>query len=414
MSLGRRPKPLCIVLCQVLGLAPGISSAAEWSAEPFAALKTVYNTNFNLTTDPHPTVWGVILSPAVKLNGESEEWKVTGGANVDINRYFGEEGLNTPDGALTLRSDYRGERDLLGLNLQFIRSNTLISELATTGVVLAYTPLNQLIINPSWSRSLTERTKLVASYGFTGDNYLDTANTGLIDWRDQIASVGMQYALSERSVVTLTAYYDMFKTDPAKFRAETTGIQAGITHDFSETMRAALVLGPRYTRGTTSSQASVCDGPIILGACTGTVTTLSSTVTTYSSGYTLSAKIDKRWEAVAVSAQLAREINPSGAGSLIQTDLLRLGLTGELSPTVTGHFDAGFYQSEYVGGLIEPNKGHYFKLTPSVSWRLSPSWALDAGYSYARQKYDSQPVAATANVVFVAVSYTWQKLVVSR
>lgn len=413
MSLRRGPKPLCIMLCQVLGLAPTLSGAAEWSAEPSVAVKTVYNTNFDLTTDPHPTVWGVILSPAVKLNGESEALKVTGGANVDLNHYS-QKGLNTPDGALTLRSDYRAERDVLGLNVQLIRSNTLASELATTGVVLAYTPLNQLIINPSWSRSLTERTKLVASYGFTGDNYLDNASTGLIDWRDQIASVGLQFALSELSVVTFTAYYDMYATNPSSFRAETTGIQAGITHDFSETTRAALVFGPRYTHGTTSSQTSVCNAPIILGVCTGTATTLTSNVTTDSSGYTLTAKIDKRWETAAVSGQLAREINPSGVGSLVQTDLLRFALTSQLSPTVTGHFDAGFYQSQYVGGVIEPNKGHYFRLTPYMSWNLSSSWVLDAGYSYAKQKYNSQPAAATANVVFVALSYTWQKITVSR
>ena len=54
-----------------------------------------YNTNLALTPDPHPTVWGLILSPDVKFSGATETLTVTGGLNLSFNRYFGKTQLNT-------------------------------------------------------------------------------------------------------------------------------------------------------------------------------------------------------------------------------------------------------------------------------------------------------------------------------
>jgi hypothetical protein len=317
---------------------------------------------------------------------------------------------------LAVRSQYRAERNTLGLNAQFIRDNTLLGELATTGVAQAFTPRTEVTINPSWSRSLSEQTKLVATYDFTDVNYSNTSATTLIDYRDQLATIGLEHNLTERTTTTLTAYYNLFQTDPSNFEARTVGILGGVAHDFSETLRASVVGGPRTTRSTTSSQTQVCTGPINNSQCsTGTFTTLSSDVTKDTTAFTLTADLTKRWTEIgSVSLRLARELNPTGIGALVQTDLLRVSLTRELSPTVTALLDAGVYRSKYVGAAIDPNKARYLRVEPHVSWRVSPQWTIDAGYVHAREKYDAQSSAATANVAYVTFTYTWQKMAVSR
>src|ERR1700704_5918444 len=100
-------KRLCVVLCGVLPLAVGSPQAAEWSVEPSVALRADYNDNILLSPMPHPSVWGIKLSPDVKFSGETETLKVTGGLNLSFNRYFGEEGLDTIDHTLSLRSRYK-------------------------------------------------------------------------------------------------------------------------------------------------------------------------------------------------------------------------------------------------------------------------------------------------------------------
>jgi hypothetical protein len=402
-----------IALYQALALVPSLAWAVEYSAEPYVSFRTFYNDNFDLTTAPHDTIWGAFVAPGVKFNGEAENWKITGGADLKFNRYS-ESALNNTEGALVLSSNYRAERNTFGLDLGLIRDNTLSGELATTGVAQAYTPRNSLRINPSFSRALTEKTQLVFAYGFTAVNYEDTANTGLIDYRQQIVNLGVEQKLTERTTGTLTGYYDEFETDPANSRIQTVGIVAGIVHDFSETLRGSVHAGPRWTRSEIKSQTTVCEGPIILGQCQIPTTTLTSDVETDSSGYTATAALSNRWETGSVTASLGRELNPSGVGALIQTDLLALSVTQDLSPTWTATLGTGIYKSRYVAAAVAPNKSSYFRIEPRVIWRITPYWTLDAGYVFQRQKYEDQPDAASANIVYVTLSYTWQKIAVSR
>jgi hypothetical protein len=141
----------------------------------------------------------LVLSPDVKFSGATETLTVTGGLNLSFNRYFGEEGLNTNNYDFSLRSAYQAERDLLGLNVDARRDPTLVSELATTGVVLAYRQRNLQTASPYWSRSLTEATSIRVSYNFTNVDYDDTSDTSLIDYQDQSASVELQTRVDERN-----------------------------------------------------------------------------------------------------------------------------------------------------------------------------------------------------------------------
>jgi hypothetical protein len=402
-----------IALCQALAFVPCVAWAVEYSAEPYVSFGALYNDNFDLTTAPHDTIWGAFAAAGARFNGEAENWKVTGGADLKFNRYS-ESALNNTEGGLVLRSNYRTERNTLGLDLDLIRDNTLSGELATTGVAQAYTPRNSLRINPSFARALTETTQLVFTYGFTAVNYQDTANTSLIDYRQQIVNLGLEQKLAERTTGSITAYYDEFETDPANSRIQTVGIVAGIAHDFSETLHGSVRGGPRWTRSEVSSQTVVCAGPIILGVCSTTITTLTSDVQTDSSGFTATAALSKRWETGIVTGSIGRELNPSGVGALIQTDLLRATVSQDLSPTWMAALDTGIYKSKYVGAAIAPNESTYFRIEPRVSWRITPNWTLDARYVFQRQKYEVLPDAASANIVYVTVSYAWQKIAVSR
>ena len=130
-------KALCAVLCAILlPLAADSCRGAEWSFEPSVSLRSEYNDNIQLTPDPHPTVWGMMLSPDVKFSLATETLTVTGGLNLSFNRYLNQPQLNIDNYDLSLRSRYKAERDSLQLNFDAIRDSTLVSELATTGVVL--------------------------------------------------------------------------------------------------------------------------------------------------------------------------------------------------------------------------------------------------------------------------------------
>ena len=113
-----------------------------------------------------------------------------------------------------------------------------------------------------------------------------------------------------------------------------------------------------------------------------------------------------------MSGQLSREINPSGVGSLIQTDRIQVIWTKEWSPTLSSNINAAAYRSSYVGGVVTGGNSRYYTVEPRLTWRLAEGWVLDAGY--ARQNYETVSVKASANVVYVNLNYAWPKISVSR
>jgi hypothetical protein len=133
-------------------------------------------------------------------------------------------------------------------------------------VAQAYTPRNSLRINPSFSRALTEKTQLVFAYGFNAVNYQDTANTSLIDYRQQIVNLGVEQKLTERTTAPSPATTTSSKPIPPTPAIQTVGIVAGIVHDFSETLRGSVRAGPRWTRSEVKSQTAFAQGPS-LAAC---------------------------------------------------------------------------------------------------------------------------------------------------
>ena len=140
-------------LCQIVvlvGLFCGVQLsavwAAEWSLVPSIGVKGVYNSNLILTPLPHQETYGYWVSPAVEFAGKTERLEVSSRIAADFVSYF--KGVETQFTniflPLTLR--YKTEKDLLGLTGGFVRDNTLMSELLSTGLVLRFTQRNQLKI----------------------------------------------------------------------------------------------------------------------------------------------------------------------------------------------------------------------------------------------------------------------------
>jgi hypothetical protein len=409
------PRSVCVALCALLPpLLSDPSRAAEWSIEPSLDLGAVYNDNISLTSAPHPSVWGWQLWPAVVFTGATENLSVNGGLRLGLIRYYGEQGLNHNDYYFTSRSSYKTERDVLGLNLAVISDPTLVTELATTGVVLAYRQRTQLTASPSWTRYLTETTFLTATYSYSGVNYADTPGTGLIDYRDQTATVGLQRIFDEANLGTVTAYYDRFETNPSAVVANTYGIQAGFDHRFSETLRGTFVAGVRQTQNTNTTQTLVCDGPILFGICLGNLSTVTSVTEQTSTGWTLNVGLEKRWETASLAGRLSREIYPTGVGSLVQTDRLQIGWTNQWSPTITTSVNASTYQSEYIGGTVTNSNSRYYRIDPKLDWRISEQLLLSARYSFSRAENESNSTSANANAVYLTLSYVWPKISYSR
>ena len=154
---------------------------------------------------------------------------------------------------MTLR--YKTEKDLLGFTGGFIRDNTLMSELLTTGLVLRFTQRNQWTANPSWTRSITEKLSVQSSFQLNDTTYENGLSLGLVDYQLFGGSGGLLYQLTEQDQIQLSGSYVNFHTTnaPSPFRASFPGVNLSLTHAFTETLTGTAYGGPSFVSSTTQT-----------------------------------------------------------------------------------------------------------------------------------------------------------------
>ena len=371
-------------------------------------MREEYNDNILLTTLPHNAVWGTILTPSLTLSRSSEVSQTSASARLNFNRYAGESGLDRNDQYFALSSNYKTERDIWAGDASYTRDSTLTSELNQTGIVQARTQRNLLTLAPSWTRMLSERNSLKLGYEYDQASY-DGSSVGLINYSNQSAQASWLYQLSESDLVNMTASYSRFQTADGNHKADTAGIQGGLTHSFSETLKGSVLMGLNRTHSIINSPAQVLViGPFILHLPAQTVSSTDVVPV-------LNATLEKQFETTTVNVSASRTLNPTGNGVLAETDRLGLGVSRKFSETLSGSVNGSAYRSRYIGNAaVASANSRYYELALNLNWHMNERWVLDSGYRYARVEYQASSVVPVSNMVYASVRYDWPKISASR
>lgn len=375
------------------------SEAAEWSLLPSIGVKGLYNDNLLLTSLPHDATYGYWVSPAAEFAGKTERLEVSGRVAADFVSYYGGEQSNFTNIHVPLSVRYKTEKDLLGFTGGFIRDNTLMSELLTTGLVLRFTQRNQWTANPSWTRSLTEKLSIQSSFQLSDTTYEDGVRLGLVDYQLFGGSGGLLYQMTEQDQIQLSGSYVNFHTTnaPLSFRAAFPGVNLSLTHAFTESLTATAYGGPSFVSSTTQS--------------------VNDNIKAQRTVWLFGGNLTKKFESATVQVSASRSIVPSGFGLLIQTDRAGLTVSHDLSETLTASFDGSGYR---VSGITERATGgtfqesRFFYLTPKLAWKFLEWWKLELSYSYRLRDVDGTSDPAMSNATMFMLTYYPPKLAFSN
>ena len=351
--------------------------------------KGEYNDNILLTNLSHEPVYGVWLSPGTRFKYRTELLEVEGNAAADFVKYFGQGGLDITNFYFPVTARYRTEKDRLLIDGAYIRDNTLVGELQQTGVVNQRTQRNWWNAHPQWKHSLSDRLAVNTEYQYTKASYQNGVQFNLFDYTTNLGSVGLEYQATERDTVTLTGYYLAFQADVVNLDADYYGLQLGLGHDFTDTLRVDLSGGFRNIKSTQTFS--------------GVGTSSTDFV------WVFNASLQKRFERTAASIGFSREINPSGVGLLLQTDHLSLSVRHELTQTMYASVTGDVYWISPTTAAVIPNSRYYF-VQPRLHYRLSEWWTAELSYRHAQVDIDVVNTTATQNAVYLAVTYRIPKL----
>jgi hypothetical protein len=375
------------------------SEAAEWSVLPSIGVKGVYNDNLVLTPFPHNATYGYWVSPMAEFAGKTERLEVSGRVAADFVSYYGGEESTFTNIYLPLSVRYKTEKDLLGFTGGFIRDNTLMTELLTTGVVLRFTQRNQWTANPTWTRSITEKLSVQSSLQLNDTSYENGLRLGLVDYQLFGGSGGLLYQLTENDQIQLSGSYTNFHTTnaPAPFRASFPGVNLSLTHAFTETLTGTAYGGPSFVSSTTQ--------------------TGGDNIKAHSTVWLFGANLTKKFESSTIRVSASRNIMPSGFGLLIQTDRASLAASHDLTETLTVSFDGSGY---IVSGITERALGgtfpesRFLAATPKIAWKFLEWWKLELSYTYGRREIDGFSDVAMSNATMLMLTYYPPKLAFSN
>lgn len=401
---------LAIAVTGALLALPLATHAAEWFVTPKISTRAGYNDNLTITTQPHNGVEELDLIPEAFFGRKTETSGITGQARFDARRYWGESGLNTNDRLLNLHMYDNGQRMGWTLDGNITKDTTLQSELNATGLVLQRTPRLTRSVSPGWSYMLDEQTQLKLDYQYQDVRYPDQSTLLYQDYRINTLTAAISHQYSQRLQLFGNASLTSYRTtkNQLPFRGEINAryavLEVGASYAFNETLSATAYAGVRRSRTTIQEQLPLFYiGPYpVFGP--------PQDVTATNIGSAFNASIQKRFQTGAVSANLSRQIQPTGYGGLIETDRVTLSANHRLSPRFSDAMSIGLYQTKAVSSNVSNLDRTFIRLEPSFTWRLSRWWNLQGSYRYARQRYKNQSQVATQNAVYVTLAYTWPKI----
>jgi hypothetical protein len=375
------------------------SEAAEWSVAPSIGVKGLYNSNLILTPLPHRETYGYWVSPAAEFAGKTERLEVSGRIAADFVSYYGGQQNNFTNIHLPLTVRYKTEKDLLGFTGGFVRDNTLMSELLTTGIVLRFTQRNQWTANPSWTRSITEKLSFQSGIQLNDTTYENGLRLGLVDYQLLGGSGGLLYHMTEQDQIQLSGSYASFYTtnSPSPFRASFPGANLSLTHAFTETLTGTVSGGPSFVSSTTQ--------------------TAGGNIKAQNTVWLFGGNLTKKFERTTVQVSASRNIVPSGFGLLIQTDRAGLTVSHDLSETLTVSVDGSGYITKSIsqrttGGAFPEQR--YYSATPMIAWKFSDWWKAELSYTYGRREVDGFSNAAVSNATMFMLTYYPPKLSLSN
>jgi hypothetical protein len=430
----------------VLGLAALIPSAAhavEYALEPAVDLQAVYNDNIYMTNAPHDSVTGAIFAPRLNFAARMETWQLGAEARFRDVRYHGIEGLDTTDRIVNLNSRYHTERNALQLSGGRAKESILTSTFidADTGLARTQVIRTSDSATAAWAWSLTEQSQIKLNYQYTDVTYDTVSTSNLYDYSQRGPSATLSHSLSEKAQLFLLAdnkqfsvpkwgtshlglpideldfgSYYLFDRNPREVskNSSTNTIQAGINYAVSETMTGNLVVGThKTTMDTLSDACTAASGPTSTGTgiCHAVATT---TVTTTSRGKVYNVNLTKKTETLQLNATALRTIDPSGSGTQVQNDTLRLTARWSKTERLTFSLSALNSKLRAIDNTSAVVDRNIYNIVPSVEWRIRRNSTVNLSYGYSHLSYLGATDSISSQQVKLSYSYAWDRISISH
>lgn len=393
-----------IAVAIVLAGCAGSVSAADWTIDPRISLLGESDDNHRLTAVPGQeiSVSGVEVDARLTIRAATPRTTFRLIPRIRSTFYPGDEDDETDDGFLRMDWEYRGEKSLGALNVDYAHRTVLgrffpysagpddgglgePGQGSGSGRTTFPTDQDDLRIRPRFTFELTERAAMFVRLGYQNVEFDEQINNDRENFTDSDAAAGMEFRTSPTAILRFGVGASLYEPEN---NLDTDSQSAGAewSNEISETSRF-------YVRGGASR-----------------VKTDGATDPDWNAGFNGGAGVEWTFEVTDIFLDYNHYVDPSSSGRLVNRDHFRAEVARRFSERTTLRFaarairDAGasnddtFETREFLSGLAE------------YEWRFTRQFGLLAGYEYTWREYEDDLNDAQSNRFYLGVVYEPHRL----
>ena len=373
--------------------------AAEWQVDPFMKVTARFDDNvrFSILDAKSSTVGVVELGADFK--NESEIVKTELSPRIQYSGYASDSDLTNDAQFLDFSTRSVGERSTPSLDINLSRDSALDNIVSSS--VLVNEQRNRWVVTPAWRYRFTEQDALDLSLKVDSLSYEDAVGTSLVDYVNQTAQLSYIRSFTEINDfevrLSQTEYEsdpngavnsDVDKTPKEKVSADTTGVEIGITNEFSKRTKGSFYIGGESTE--------------VLGSANGGVS--RDLGPTKNTGLTLKAVLDHETEADKGSITLFSGVVPSPDGIIRDQDSLQVHFERLMNVKFGWGVDVLLQRSESIDRKVVEDL-NYYNFEPSLTWNLTQAWKLVGTYAVSLREFDQSSGEADRNELGLSIEY---------
>lgn len=396
----------------VVALVPLGARADRWLMEDGVNARFESNDNFALVPMSPGAVHTLYVTGALDVSRQLENAVTRLKTDATAVRQQGAVAQNRMDGQLALTQSLSDPLNTFSLALRYAQdfNNTATSADVTQGQGRRRTTT----LSAVWSRALSER--LSASTQVTTDRTSYGAQlASAVGYRDTAVSARLSYGWSETMNLGLQASHSEYRADDDLNRSRTDSVTLSLSRPLSDRASGSISVGVYRTATMAQSPrlacplaASFCDAGLVPFVVVGQRSDTSRNGVQFDGSY--------RWqidETTDSSFSMARQQAPSGAGTLVRSDTVSLGVNRSLSPTLTGSMNFARSRSVFQDATNAPSPGRSM-LAVSLTKQFAPDLSVQASYQHNRADASTFASGARSNSLSVSLNYGGPRIDASR
>lgn len=367
--------------------------AAGWQIDPYLKATASFDDNTRFSIDnPKESSVG-IFELGADFKNESEVVKTQVSPRVRYSGYASDDDLSNDAQFLDFSTRSNGERSTPSLEIKLSRDSALgelDAEDASLSRVLVNEQRNRWSVKPAWSYKLTERDALDVSLAVDSVSYDDIKDQNLSDYVNQVADIAYVRSLDEIKDFTARLSQTQYEADQRGTKADTTGVELGLSNEFTERTRGSFFVG---FQNTDSELGFENENPDLDGKKES------------NSGYTVKAIVDHESEATKASVNLSRGVVPSLEGNVRNQTSLRVDFDREVNLKLGWGIDLLLQRNEVVNSSETDEDLNYYYFEPSLKWSLTHAWKLVGTYRVSLREFDQSREEADRNELGLSIEY---------